>query len=102
MALSKFVELGLMVGMDAGQAAVVRIEAGHLRQGIPQPIAGPRAFCVGPVDTAKLAESSTPIPRCLHIRLGSQEAGKLELIANPPAHLEPEYHLGVLSLAPPG
>jgi hypothetical protein len=51
--LDEPVQRRLVVGMETWKAARVGVEAGHLRQGIPQPIAHLSAFSTGPVNATK-------------------------------------------------
>src|SRR6516225_9618922 len=73
-----------MVGMETGKAALVCVEAGHLRDSIPQPIADLGAFSTGPVNATKFQppKGGMFVAGRLHILLGPQETGEFKLVPN--------------------
>src|SRR5262249_5323443 len=99
--LSKLVQRRLMVGADTWKAALVLVEAGHLRQCLPQPIAHLSAFSTGPVNTTKFQppKSGVLVTGRLHIFLGPQETGKFKLVPHRVTKLKAKQHVGILDRA---
>jgi len=96
--LGELVQCRLVVGMETRKAARVGVEAGHLRESIPQPITNLCAFSIGPV---KATEFQPPkggmfIAGCLHILLGSQQTGELKFVPNRATKLKAKQHVGIL------
>src|SRR5262249_32502413 len=88
----------LMVGAETRKAALVLVEAGHLVEALPQPIADLRAFGIRPINAPKFqrSKSSVFVAGRLHIFLGTQETRELKLVPNRPAQLQAEQHVRVL------
>src|SRR5262249_41185092 len=101
--LCELVQRSLMVGMETRESALVGIEAGHLRQGMPQPITDPGTFGASPIDTTEfqLPKNGMFIAGRLHILLGPQETGEFKLVPNRLPKLHPEQHVGILDRALP-
>src|SRR5262249_22614025 len=99
----KLVQLRLMVRANTGKAVFILIEAGQLRQSIPQPVTDLGAVSAGPVNTTKFqpCKSDMFLACRLHIILCPQEIGKLKLVPNRVAKLHAEQHVGILDRALP-
>src|SRR5262245_45599274 len=101
--LDALVHRCLVVGMETGEAALVGIEAGHLRQSIPQPITDLGAFGASPIDATEFQppKSGVLVAGRLHILLGPQETGEFKLVPNRVTKLKAKQHVGILDRALP-
>src|SRR5262249_49945511 len=101
--LGELVQRRLVIGMETGIAAVVGVEAGHLRESIPQPITDLGAFSTGPVNATKFQppKGGMFVTGRLHILLGRQETGEFKLVPNRATKLKAKQHVGVLDRALP-